>query len=115
MKTRQKEYGKGPRQTGKTALLKEAMDNYLRKNPDATIAVCSKGETRISKPVIGGSHEIVPQKQIEKDNKTAARSRTTDAGVPPLSLSEMARVVRACFQVSDQTGERGNRGDGGQR
>ena len=55
------------------------------------------------------------QKEHGKDQQAKAGTSRTQVGIRPLSLSEVERVVRACFQVSDQTGERGNRGDGGQR
>ena len=54
------------RQMGKTLLAKKILDDFLKKNPDAIIAHCSKNEIKISKPGKGITHEIVSQKQLKQ-------------------------------------------------
>ena len=56
------------------------------------------------------------QKQYVKDKEQAGASPDgTLRDSAPLSLSDVAALVRACFQVSDQTEQRRDRGDGDER
>ena len=54
------------------------------------------------------------QKEYGKDRRKTESSRTL-AHRSPLSYAEVARVVRACFSLPNQTGKGRDRGDGGQR